>query len=88
MTPLQISIMLHYYTTAWDYRDGDFSAPAVRETIDYFVDEEMLGVADVAGKEVPYLRITPKGTVFVDALCAVPLPVRQWVIPEHNGGAT
>lgn len=36
MSPLQIEILMHYYTRSTDYRNGDFAAPAVRESIDYF----------------------------------------------------
>lgn len=36
MSPLQVEILLWYYARACDFRDGDFSAPAVREEIDYF----------------------------------------------------
>jgi 5-methylcytosine-specific restriction protein A len=32
-TPLYIEIGLHYATKADDYRDGDFTAPAVREAL-------------------------------------------------------
>lgn len=88
MTPLQIEIMLHYYSHGGDFRNRDFSSPSVHEAVDFFLGIEMLAKTDFDAATKPYLRITPKGTVFVDALCAVPLPVKQWVIPGHNGGAT
>jgi len=36
MTPLQLQILIHYAYSAEDYRQGDFSATAVREAIDLF----------------------------------------------------
>lgn len=36
MTPLQIEIVLHYYVRPTDYRDGDFTAPAVSQALDHF----------------------------------------------------
>lgn len=85
MTPLQISIMLHYYTTATDFRDGDFSAPAVMDAVEQFKQIDMLeeetasaqGLTDVLAK----LRITLKGATYVEELTAVPLPVQKWVTP-------
>lgn len=80
MTPLQIGIMLHYYAMGDDYREADFSAPAVREAIDWLNDEQMI-YRTRGGK--PKCRITDKGRAYVDYLCAVPLPVVKYV-SEHN----
>lgn len=77
MTPLQIEILLHYHCCPGDYRDGDFAAPAVREAIDGFRDA---GLLKDSGQGRIY-EPTDGVRAYVDALCAVPLPVLQWVVP-------
>ena len=84
MTPLQLEILLHYYACANDFRDGDFSAPAVREAIDRFKDGEMLTIDD--GKGVATYMLTERGRVYVEAVLAVPLPERRWVMPAMAHG--
>lgn len=80
MCPLEIEILLWYYTRANDYRDGDFSAPAVRETIDRFRGEDGLIAPTVAPtngeqKVERAYRLTDRGQAYVNALMALPLPV-------------
>lgn len=79
MTPLEIEILLHYYARTNDYREGDFSAPAVRSAIDSFVDAELIVPRS---KESAAYAIAERGTVYIDALKAVPLPTRKWVMPS------
>ena len=78
MSPLQLSILIHYYGCADDFRGGDFSAPAVRESIDWFLLVEMLEHKLRPGEliEAPnaVLKITGKGIFFVDYIRALPLP--------------
>jgi len=81
MTPLQIEIMLHYYAMGDDYRECDFSAPAVREAIDNFIlVTEMLRASTPEEGYDPAYRITDKGRAYVDYLCSVPLPAVKYVI--------
>lgn len=46
MSPLALEILLHYKSRADDYRQGDHSAPAVRDAIDAFVATGFLQVGD------------------------------------------
>lgn len=78
MTPLGIEILMHYQTRASDYRDGDFSAPAVREAMDYFVSAGLLREVMSTHR----YEATEGCRVFVEALCRVPVPVQKWVIPD------
>lgn len=80
MTPLELSILIHYRGCANDFRDGDFSAPAVREAINTFRDDLLLLEATDGLTRAGY-RLTQRGHVFVDALCETPLPVQSWVMP-------
>lgn len=80
MSPLQIEILLHYYCRSGDYRENDFSAPAVREAIDNFRGrEDMLCPCESGSRSY---RLTERGQAFVDALQRLPLPRRVWVMPS------
>lgn len=83
MTPLQISILIHYYGCASDFRDGDFDAPAVREAINMFKDEMGL-LEERTEREIgsAFYGLTERGHVYVEALKKVPLPVQKWTLPE------
>lgn len=75
MSPLQVSILIHYHCFPSDYRDGDFSAPAVREAIDWFVSESMLKHSD----KVDQLYEPTGGChAYVNKICEVELPVLVW----------
>ena len=87
MTPLEIEILLWYHCRAADYRDGDFSAPAVRDTIDNFRDHLGLIENRENGRCGDYpctYRLTDRGEAYVGALKAVPLPVKTWVMPTSS----
>lgn len=81
MTPLEIEILFHYHCRAVDYRDADFSAPAVRAAMDRFTGE--LGLLEL--EKDPSLRRTWRPTdraeVYLEHLMSQPLPVKTWVIP-------
>jgi hypothetical protein len=77
MSPLAIEILLHYHCTPGDYRNGDFSAPAVRELIDWMHDEDL-----IAHKPDGGYTSTSRLTAVVKKLCSVDLPEMQWVYPE------
>lgn len=80
MTPLQLSILTHYYGCAGDFRNGDFSAPAVREAIDFFIAEDMIW-RTLHEAPPPHYRLTSKGNFFVEHLCSIPLPEIKFYIP-------
>lgn len=88
MSPLQIEILLWYYARANDYRDGDFSAPAVREAVDDFRGAAgmLAPTNDLPSGQVALraYRLTDRGQAYVDALMAMPLPVCRWEIPKQD----
>ncbi len=88
MSPLALDILLHYYTSASDYRDGDYSAPAVRELIDAFKGDLMLLEERPELERYKYglYQLTQRGNVFVAHLCSIPLPIQVWVMPDNMGG--
>lgn len=82
MTPLEIEILLHYYGHSDDYRQGDFSAPAVRDAIDRFKGHmELLEPEGQLGQVHHMYRLTERGKVYVEALMVIPLPVKAWKMP-------
>ena len=86
MSLLEIEILLHYRWSPHDYREGDLSAPAVREYINRFRDDwNLLEHSTNDPRNTAAYRLTERGQVFVDALCAVPLPVQVWVMPKSAG---
>lgn len=88
LTPLEIEILLHYNCGASDFRGGDFSAPAVREAINKFRNDcELIENWTNDACNTAAYRLTKRGQVFVDALCAVPLPVQVWVTPVSTSKA-
>lgn len=85
MTPLGIEILLHYCVSSAQFRDLD--APAVREAHEEFVRLGLLYPPGAFCRENPlgeadYRANRAALQVYVDALCAVPLPEQKWVIPE------
>lgn len=88
MTPLQIDIVIWYGTRAVDYREGDFSAPAVRSCIDEFRDDLKLLEAILSEEREDHrtYRLTARGEAYLRALTDLPLPVCHWVIPQTSEG--
>ena len=83
MTPLEVEILLHYRCSGRDYREGDFEAPAVREAIDYFRNRTGMLETECNGLGRNY-QLTEKGRFYVDAICSIPLPEAQWIIPNES----
>ncbi len=81
MTPLEIGILIHYYTNSGDYHDGDFHAPAVRDAIDRFYKCGLLKRRDAM---VDSYEGTKGLKMYVEALEAVPLPELLWVMPDQE----
>lgn len=79
MSPLQLQILLHYRGSATDFREGDFSAPSVREAIDWFKFEGML--AETNGDGYACYRLTQRANVYIDAMLELPFPEQKWVMP-------
>lgn len=82
MSPLEIEILLWYFARCSDFRDGDFSAPAVRGAIDTFRDVDKL-IEPIASGIASY-QLTERGKAYVNALLAIPLPVCRWEIPQQT----
>jgi hypothetical protein len=82
MSPLEISILLHYHTSKTDYRGGDFDAPAVREAINNFIGNGVLVERVVGAIGDGTYEMTERGIVWVKHICSIPLPEQRWEMPK------
>ena len=87
--PLEIDILIHYYTTPTEYREGD-DFPIRGETMQRLIELGLLTQRDKPSKYGATLEATEKCAALIEAWCNTPLPVQVWVIPEQrkfNDGA-
>ena len=82
MTPLEMQIALHYYTSPTDFRDGDFSAPAVRSSIDHFQACDLIRVRKAGEPGNAHYVATPRLNTYVEKLKSIELPIQRWVYPD------
>lgn len=75
MSPLEISIALHYHYSCDEFRNGDLSAPAVQDALKYFVMFEMLEYDE---ERIPMYEPTERMTAYVKKLCSIDLPSLSW----------
>jgi hypothetical protein len=83
MTPLMMEILLHYYYSPEEYRDGDLSAPAVHDSIQWACCEGLLEPI-MKNQYGATFKSTDRCRALVNAWCDMPLPVQVWVIPEDG----
>lgn len=83
--PLAIQIMIHYHCYPTQFRDGDFSAPAVNDWLGRLVADDMLEVerSDIGppSRTLRAYSITERGRVYIQGLCNLPFPEQRWVMP-------
>lgn len=79
INPLEAQILLHYHLEATDYADGNFGRGAARVAIEHLRTDLQMLETDSTNRQRTY-RLTERGTVHVQAMCAVALPVRRWVV--------
>lgn len=80
MTPLQIQMMLHYYAICEPYaadRPAHAGSLAVISQRDQLCNIGMLQ-SEVSDSG---FSVTEKGRAYVEAVCAVQIPVCKWVQP-------
>jgi hypothetical protein len=87
MSPLCIEILLHYHCCAADYRNGDHSAPAVKEALDWFLSEDLIRHEGFKPEwEGNMLKaryaLTSRGRAFVEYLQMIPLPTASWTFAD------
>jgi hypothetical protein len=80
MTPYEIEICLWYYSRGEDWNGMD--APIWPSTLDKFKEFGLLESAH--GHRNMLYAPTAKLMAFVDGLCAVPMPIQIWAIPQQE----
>jgi hypothetical protein len=82
MTPLMIQILLHYHSVDGPYAEhnpGHRDSIAVRDQTAALLRDEMI----VSDKQAAAgFRVTERGSTWVRAICYVPLPIMNWVVPK------
>lgn len=83
-TPLGIEILLHYHCTGGT--DFPHPSPAASDCIAEYVAAGILErIPTPSTAESPnYRAVRDATTVYVEALCAVPLPVQRWIVLEKT----
>lgn len=85
MSPLEISICLHYHSTPGDDPWLALNAP---------IKDNVMGKLVIAGllerlvnggiNELPHFRATAKLHAYVNMLCLSPLPQQAWIDPRDE----
>lgn len=87
MSPYQINILLHYYTSPQAHPSEQTGNALWHDTIQAFMEEKLMEPNPLASPpdldyEPSIYRMTHRGQFYVsDGLCKVPLPEREWRIP-------
>lgn len=84
-SPLDIMIGLHYWTTPTEYAADDPQhqrSSGVRERLAWMVRAGFLERLEAPNQYGGSYKATEGLGVWVEALCAVPYPMQQWVIPK------
>jgi hypothetical protein len=86
MSPLSISMLLHFYSTATPYDGLGNNSPAYDDAVRQLVVADLI---EKAGERGAY-RATDRGEAHVRQMCLLPYPMRAWVtgelpkmVPEH-----
>lgn len=88
MTPLMITIAIHYHCRADDYGvcngDNNFHAPAVQDALRHFVEAGLLAKQEPTVQSPVQYIATDGLKVYVERLLEVPWPVRGWIMPQTS----
>lgn len=81
-TPLELMIGLHYYCSPYPYAVHDqahANSPAVNS-----IKDMMLGKGLLVDNGEGDAKAGPALKTWIEAICSVPFPVMNWVIPEGD----
>jgi hypothetical protein len=87
--PGEIAIAIHYWTTPGEYSADNTAhreSPFARDVHESFVKRGLLRKLDEPNAYGATYASTEALGVYIDALCSVPFPVQQWVIPSQTSG--
>ena len=81
LCPLDIQVALHYWTTPGRYAAHEpehSNSPAVQRSKKRFLNAGLFAEDEASG-DVVCIRESMRP--WVDALCAMPFPVKRWIMP-------
>jgi len=76
MTPCMLEVFLHYYVSPAPHER--FSAPAVQESICFFLNNGLF-----EHRDSNIYGVTEKGKAWIDAVLATPLPIAKWIVEKE-----
>ena len=76
MTPLEVSILLHYHRSDEEPPNADSPAQAV--ALDKFVRAGLLGRRDDGTHWAVHIALD----LYIKAICDVPIPIQVWQLPN------
>lgn len=82
MSPFEIKILLHIYTTPAEFPLSERSVPLHRETTSRFMDDGLITASGVCCQDEHPFKLTERGRVYLDAMMSLPLPEQRWVMPN------
>jgi hypothetical protein len=88
VTPHELEILLFYYYSAADYRNGDYP-PATKLAIERFLEAGLLTHQGFCierfddGNLRSRWSVTEKGRAYVEAILSMPFPEQIWVVPAQ-----
>ena len=86
MTPLQVRMMLHFYTTPVPYAQENPPHANSQAVIDQRACLHHHGLIEAANNfdGSPGWRCTDRGKAYIEAVCAVQVPICKWVQPDDD----
>jgi hypothetical protein len=82
MTPLEINMLLHYYTTPGQFPHHD--SPAQIDAVHGFVNQGLIRINDENPRNGDHgFVVTERGMALIDAWLRTPLPVQRWEVPAR-----
>lgn len=81
MTPLHITMLLHYHTTPTPYAEHDCAHQESEAVHKFRAQLVKLELIERDEADVSLYHTTDKGRAFVDMLCATPMPIQKWSAP-------
>ena len=79
MTPFEIRVLLHYFTTPSE--PPEQNAPIFPATIQKFLEDGLIQRVQEVGPDGAKYETSNRGEAYCKALTELPLPVQKWVMP-------
>lgn len=83
MSPLQIKLLLHIYCCRAPFEGPTVGSAPHNEALLWFLKEGLIEkVPELQAENDNGYEVTEKGRFYCEAICNIPLPVTQWILPD------